>query len=37
MDMRIAPLKIKIMQETNPLKSRILFRRLAVHAAMLKW
>ena len=30
MDMRIPPLKIKIMLESNPLKSRILVRRLAV-------
>ena len=31
MDMRIPPLKIKIMRESNPLKSRISVRRLAVH------
>ena len=30
MDMRIPPLKIKILLESNPLKSRILVRRLAV-------
>ena len=30
MDMRIPPLKIKIMLESNPLKSRILVQRLAV-------
>ena len=30
MDMRISPLNIKIMLESNPLKSRILVRRLAV-------
>ena len=30
MDMRIPPLKIKIMLDSNPLKSRILVRRLAV-------
>ena len=30
MDMRIPPLKIQIMLESNPLKSRILVRRLAV-------
>ena len=30
MDMRIPPLKTKIMLESNPLKSRILVRRLAV-------
>ena len=29
MDMRIPPLKIKILLESNPLKSRILVRRLA--------
>ena len=29
MDMRIPPIKIKIMLESNPLKSRILVRRLA--------
>ena len=33
MDMRIAPLKIKIMFESNPLKSRILVWRLAVSSA----
>ena len=32
MDMRIPPLKIKILPESNPLKSRILIRRLAVGA-----
>ena len=32
MDMRIPPLKIKIMLESNPLKSRIVVRRLAVLA-----
>ena len=31
-DMRIPPLKIKIMLESNPLKSRILVRRLAISA-----
>ena len=31
MDMRIPSLNIKIMLESNPLKSRILERRLAVH------
>ena len=30
MDIRIPPLKTKIMLESNPLKSRILVRRLAV-------
>ena len=30
MDMRIPPLKLKIMLESNPLKSRILVQRLAV-------
>ena len=30
MDMRISPLKLKIMLESNPLKFRILERRLAV-------
>ena len=30
MDMRIPPLKIKILLGSNPLKSRILVRRLAV-------
>ena len=30
MDMRIPPLKIKILLESNPLKSRILVQRLAV-------
>ena len=30
MDMRIPPLNIEIMLESNPLKSRILVRRLAV-------
>ena len=30
MDMRIPPLKLKIMLESNPLKSRILIQRLAV-------
>ena len=30
MDMIIPPLKLKIMLESNPLKSRILVRRLAV-------
>ena len=30
MDMRIPPLKIKIMLESDPLKSEILMRRLAV-------
>ena len=30
MDLRIPPLEIKIMLESNPLKSRILVRRLAV-------
>ena len=30
MDMRIPPLKIKILLESNPPKSRILVRRLAV-------
>ena len=30
MDMRIPPLKLKILPESNPLKSRILVRRLAV-------
>ena len=34
MDMRILPLSVKIMLESNPLRSRILVRRLAVqHAA----
>ena len=32
MDMRIPPLKIKILLESNPLKPRILVRRLAVHS-----
>ena len=32
MDMRIPPLNIKILLESNPLESRILVRRLAVHA-----
>ena len=32
MDMRIPPLKSKILLESNPLKSRILVRRLAVGA-----
>ena len=31
MDMRIPPLKLKILLESNPLKSRILVRRFAVH------
>ena len=30
MDMRIPPLKIKILSESNPLQSRVLVRRLAV-------
>ena len=30
MDMRIPPLKLKILLESNPLKSRILVERLAV-------
>ena len=30
MDMRIPPLRIKIMLESNPLKSIVLVRRLAV-------
>ena len=30
MDMRISPLELKIMLEQNPLKSRVLVRRLAV-------
>ena len=30
MDMRMPPLKIKILLESNPLKSRIVARRLAV-------
>ena len=30
-DMRIPPLEIKILLESNPLKSRIFVRRLAVH------
>ena len=30
MDMRIPPLKIEILLESNPLKSRILVRRLAI-------
>ena len=34
MDMRVPPLKIKIMLESNPLNSRILVRRLAVQARM---
>ena len=41
MDMRISPLKHKIMLESNPLKSRIFVRRLAVyrrsHDLSTKW
>ena len=33
MDMRIPPLKIQILLESSPLKSRILVRRLAAHKA----
>ena len=32
MDVRIPPLRIKIMLESNPLKSIMLVRRLAVHS-----
>ena len=35
MDMRIPPLGIKIMLESNPLKFRILVRRVAVKAVLL--
>ena len=34
MDMRIPPLKIKILLEPNPLKSRILVQRLAIHSCL---
>ena len=33
MEMRVPPLEIKIMLESNPLKSRIFVRRLAVHSS----
>ena len=35
MDMRISPLEIKILLQSNPLKSRILVQRLAVHSLRL--
>ena len=35
--MRIPPLKLKIMLESNPLKSRILVRRLAVVRSSPSW
>ena len=37
MDMRIPPLRIKILLESNPLKSRILVRRLAVYGLRQIW